>query len=192
MNKPPVNEFTQAIKSVQWSDDHTASWSKSEGAGMYEVRFYRDGKASGAIKRTEQTSINLAGSMTKVGTYSFRVRPINRSNADKKGSWVEAPLKYIDGVIADANKRAHEASKGWKREEIGWRYENSDGSNVVNGWNLINNQWYFFNEKGYMVTGWINWNGKDYYCEISTGKMLMNCVAPDGAVIGADGAKISY
>lgn len=189
---PPVNEFTQAIESAQWIDDHTASWSKSEGAGTYEVRLYRDGKSSGAIKRTEQTSINLAGSMTKAGTYSFRVRPVNRGNADKKGDWVEAPLKYIDGVRASANKRIYEASNGWKKDEIGWRYEISNGSNVVNDWKLINDQWYFFDEKGYMTTGWINWNGKDYYCEISTGKMLMNCTAPDGAVLGADGAKVSY
>ena len=189
---PPVNEFTQAIERVQWSDNNTASWSKSEGAGTYEVRLYKDGKPSGAVKRTEQTSINLAGSMTKAGTYFFRVRPVNKSNAEKKGDWVEAPLKYIDGVLADANKRAQEASNGWKKDEIGWRYEISEGSNVLNDWKIINDQWYFFNEKGYMTTGWINWKEKDYYCEISTGKMLMNCTTPDGFVLGVDGAKISY
>ena len=189
---PPVNEFTQAIESVQWSDDHTASWSKSEGAGTYEVRLYRDGKVSGAVKRTEQTSINLVGSMTKTGTYSFRVRPVNKRNIEKKGDWVEAPLKYVDGVLADANRRTYEANNGWKKDDIGWRYEISDGSNVINDWKLINDQWYFFNKKGYMATGWINWKEKDYYCEISTGKMLINCTTPDGAVLGADGAKISY
>ena len=32
-------------------------------------------------------------------------------------------------------------------------------------------QWYFFDENGYMKTGWIHWNEKDYFCD-ETGAML--------------------
>ena len=48
---------------------------------------------------------------------------------------------------------------------------------------------YFFDEEGYMKTGWIHWNEKDYFCDES-GAMLVNTVTPDGASVGADGAKL--
>jgi glucan-binding YG repeat protein len=40
-----------------------------------------------------------------------------------------------------------------------------------------------------MKTGWIHWNEKDYFCDES-GAMLVNTVTPDGASVGADGAKL--
>ena len=38
-------------------------------------------------------------------------------------------------------------------------------------------------------TGWIDWNGKQYYCDPS-GAMLANTTTPDGIQVGADGARI--
>ena len=45
------------------------------------------------------------------------------------------------------------------------------------------------NPDGYMRTGWIDWNGKQYFCDPS-GAMLENTVTPDGFQVGADGARI--
>ena len=42
---------------------------------------------------------------------------------------------------------------------------------------------------GYMKTGWIHWNEKDYFCD-ETGAMLVNTVTPDGASVGEDGARL--
>ena len=59
----------------------------------------------------------------------------------------------------------------------------------MNQWQYINDYWYFFNEKGYMVTGWVLWNNIWYYCSDS-GAMLTNTTTPDGYRVGADGAWI--
>ena len=56
----------------------------------------------------------------------------------------------------------------WIREESTgrWWYRNSDGSYPKGGWwqDPASGIWYFFDEQGYMQTGWIDWNEKRYYC----------------------------
>ena len=32
-----------------------------------------------------------------------------------------------------------------------------------------------------MVTGWIEWNGKSYYCNQENGDMLVSAMVPDGS-----------
>ena len=49
--------------------------------------------------------------------------------------------------------------------------------------------WFWFDESGYMKTGWIDWEGRSYYCTES-GEMLKDAETPDGQRVGSDGAKI--
>lgn len=60
----------------------------------------------------------------------------------------------------------------------------------MSSWQYIDNVWYYFNETGYMVTGWVQWNSKWYYLSDS-GAMLANTTTPDGYYVGSDGAWIS-
>lgn len=58
-------------------------------------------------------------------------------------------------------------SKGeWIQDETGWWYRNANGTYPANCWfqDPANGKWYFFNEAGYMMTGWIDWNDQKYYC----------------------------
>lgn len=41
-----------------------------------------------------------------------------------------------------------------------------------------------------MVTGWIDWEGKRYFCNES-GEMLKDCITEDNYRLGEDGAVIS-
>ena len=41
-----------------------------------------------------------------------------------------------------------------------------------------------------MQPGWIQWDGKEYYCS-ENGDMQVNCMTPDNYWVGEDGAKIS-
>lgn len=55
----------------------------------------------------------------------------------------------------------------WMQDAKGWWIQYSDGSYPKNAWKLLpwNNTtaWYFFDEAGYMKTGWLNHNGKWYF-----------------------------
>ncbi len=59
----------------------------------------------------------------------------------------------------------------WKRDSVGWWYQNDDGSYQQNQWfQDKNGKYYYFNAAGYMLAG---------------------TVTPDGYQVGADGAWIS-
>ena len=55
----------------------------------------------------------------------------------------------------------------WMQDAKGWWIQYADGSYPKNEWKLLpwNNTtaWYFFDEAGYMKTGWLNHNGKWYF-----------------------------
>ncbi|WP_124067244.1 cell wall-binding protein [Clostridium sp. E02] len=186
---PPVNEFTQKIQEAYWSDDHTASWRKSSGAGRYEVKLYRNGKRMGNVDTTEETSLDLRDALTKPGTYFFRVRPMNKINPQNSGEWVESSSRSVNESMAQANRLTNKEEGIFQRNETGWWYENSDGTFPVNSWKKVNKKWYYFDARGYMKTGWISWNQKQYYCDEESGQMLFSCITPDGATVGEDGAK---
>lgn len=61
----------------------------------------------------------------------------------------------------------------WIQDSVGWWYRREDGSWPVSTWwqDPVSGSWYYFNNQGYMETGWIDWNGSWYYC------------LPDGAMV---------
>ena len=40
----------------------------------------------------------------------------------------------------------------WKKDNIGWWYQNHDGTYPKSQWKSINSKWYYFNQKGYLLT----------------------------------------
>lgn len=142
---PPAGEFTQAIGLAQWNE-YKAGWSPSIGAGSYELKLYRDGKSVGTVKTTNETSMDLKSVLTKEGNYTFRVRPVNAKNPEKKGDWVESSSQFIDQEKARFNASSDGGS--WKQDATGWWYENEDGSYIKNNWLNISGVWYFFDERG--------------------------------------------
>ena len=65
----------------------------------------------------------------------------------------------------------------WIKDSMGWWFKNSDGSWPKSTWREITRKagkdWYFFNEAGYMHTGWLSWNGNWYYLNEGTDNHLI-------------------
>ena len=57
----------------------------------------------------------------------------------------------------------------WTMGENGWKFLKTNGEYATNTWGYINNQWYYFNEAGDMVTGWYFVNGRWYYLNPAEG-----------------------
>ena len=51
----------------------------------------------------------------------------------------------------------------WKRNNVGWWWEEDNHSYPVNQWKTINGKNYYFNNRGYMVSGWNRIGGVWYY-----------------------------
>lgn len=77
----------------------------------------------------------------------------------------------------------------WCLDQYGWWFRNTDGSYTRNNWQIIDGSYYFFNESGYMRTGWIPWNNRWYYCG-PDGALCSNTRTPDGYYVGGDGVWI--
>ena len=91
----------------------------------------------------------------------------------EKGS-SECPGRYFP---LEKVKQTSKPSDGvWIEDEVGWWYKHSDGSYTKCDWEFIDGEWYYFDYKGYRVTGWLHLtsNDKDYYF-YSDGKMAHDC-----------------
>lgn len=111
----------------------------------------------------------------------------------------------------------------WQEDENGWKLIGKDGSKPINRWAKVgwngSVSWYFFDEKGYIITGWFKdgdhlyylnpvegtnkgrmltgWQSIDgawfYFKETkdnAEGSLLTNTVTPDGYRVGENGARI--
>lgn len=90
----------------------------------------------------------------------------SRYNADKISS----------AIVSGLTGQEVSSSKGgqWLQDEVGWWYKHSDGSYTKADWEKIDGKWYYFDYKGYMCTGWIQVNRKDYLL-YSDGSMAHDC-----------------
>ena len=78
----------------------------------------------------------------------------------------------------------------WVQDNVGWWYQNDDGSYPKSQWFLDGSTWYYFDANGYMVSNcWIG----DYYLGAS-GAMLTSTYTPDGKWVDASGkaAEVIY
>lgn len=78
---------------------------------------------------------------------------------------------WEDFQAAVRSGQKHEV--GWHHDQCGWWYQNEDGTWPAMCWKLINHHWYLFGASGYMLTGWVQWDGEKtgagdwYYLEES-------------------------
>ena len=66
----------------------------------------------------------------------------------------------------------------WIKDDTGWWYKHSDGSYTKQDFEQIDGEWYYFDYKGYMVTGWLylTSTGCNYLFD-SNGHMYHDCDA---------------
>lgn len=91
-------------------------------------------------------------------------------------------------MSGDLNNAVNGTSKeGWNKVGANWTYVKE--GKAVTGWvKDTDGKWYFLNESGVMVTGWIQNDGKWYYLN-AWGEMLVDTNV-DGYKLGIDGVWI--
>ena len=73
---------------------------------------------------------------------------IGDSYVDGSGAWIPGKARY---------------STGWIQDGARWWYRHQDGRFTKDNWEFINNNWYFFDQSGWMVTGWLKRGNTWYY-----------------------------
>ncbi|WP_315073881.1 GH25 family lysozyme [uncultured Clostridium sp.] len=92
----------------------------------------------------------------------------------------------VDGVNTDCDMNefnegvltalAGEWIQGTEEDSGKWWYKHSDSSYTKADWEHIDGEWYYFDYKGWMCTGWLLVKGITYCC-YSDGKMIHDTIA---------------
>lgn len=154
---------------------------KDASSGYYDVSLYR---GSGLVKKLEAyqgTSYNFYPYMTKEGSYSFKVRAVPSTDAQKKygskSEWTQSDEVYIDKQhVSDGSGQNDTTNSGgqvgWIQSGDTWYYKYPDGTYQKNSWAKINEKWYLFDNDGKMLRGWQQRNGIYYYLD-NSGAMVV-------------------
>ena len=97
--------------------------------------------------------------------------------------------EIVDGLTG---QKVNSNKGQWILDNTGWWYKHDDGSYTKDGWEKINNKWYLFNDRGYMLYGWQYSSGANWYYlgNKDDGSMKTGWVLTDGKwyYFNSDGA----
>lgn len=79
-----------------------------------------------------------------------------------------------DGRRAEENRLTQvEYPLGWNKNEAGqWWYADTPNSYIAGRWAYIEDRWYVFDQKGFMIKGWFKQGNDWYYMNLADGAML--------------------
>jgi glucan-binding YG repeat protein len=192
-----------AVESADWDVNRTGKIDViSYGGNGHQIQLYRDGKKTGggiidigqSGARNGAFTIDVSKYIRVPGKYTFDIRQFNEET-HARGTWYSCTNTYtVTDEVAAANRAKYgyisDDGYGWQKDSVGWWYRMPGGSYPANRWVMDNEHWFWFDERGYMVTGWRLIGGKWYYFNPS-GEMLADTTTPDGYTVGADGAYIA-
>ena len=92
---------------------------------------------------------------------------------DANGGAVMRRERRASVILGYATPAYDEEKVGWIQEGKHWWYRHVDGSYTKNGWEKINNKWYYFDKDGWMITGWLETKDGWYYLK-EDGSMAEN------------------
>lgn len=177
------DEEIEAPQNPTWGTHGDGSWEPVDMAKCYQARLVRDGRPvnTTAIETTD-TTCDFTSLITRPGTYTFKVRAVNRFNAASYSDWAESRKFTIDEATLAALKgtgsaggsetpaapgqsaAADSASSAgqpntpgqWSNENDTWYWKTPDGTNAQLQWIYVDGSWYYVGADGQMATGW-NW-----------------------------------
>ena len=163
------NEDETDIEPEDPADKNSDSRGNSESSGGSHSGSSGSGNsgsssASGSASTGRGSSSGSAGSSS--GSFSGGGSSAGASSGG--GGGASGAVKLSSGTTGQVLGVERASFDGkWRQDAKGWWIQYSDGSYPKNEWKLLpwNNTtaWYFFDEAGYMKTGWLNHNGKWYF-----------------------------
>lgn len=164
-----------------WKDSGygKAYWKKGEiTSNAYDVYLYKGNSIVKKLEGIKVTNYDFYPYMTKVGSYSFKVRTVPYTEEEKKygkkSEWTESDEFYIsEETVSDGSGQLPDGmgngnwqgitQVGWIQDGSTWYYRYPDGSYQKNSWLKINERWYLFDTNGKMMTGWQQRNSQWYF-----------------------------
>jgi len=131
----------------------------------------------GGTKIKGATDKKYTPDTSKEGYYYYFVVATN--TVDKKINLTTSKLKeiHVDPELEPTPDDGEK--KGWIQDKTGWYYLDKNGEKIKSKLKAIDDVKYYFNKKGYMVTGWQEIKKKWYYFN-EDGSMATGFITVDG------------
>ena len=119
-------------------------------------------KVSGSWYYMESNGARVADGWKCINNKCYYFDKNGKMAAD---TWIDGSYVDASGVwIKDKKQEPENVTKtGWVQYSGHWMYYNTDGSYVKSNWKSVNSIWYYFDQNGWMVTGWMTLSSGKYY-----------------------------
>lgn len=119
-------------------------------------------KVSGSWYYMESNGARVADGWKWINNKCYYFDKNGKMAAD---TWIDGSYVDVSGVwIKDKKQEPENVTKtGWVQYSGHWMYYNTDGSYVKSNWKSVNSIWYYFDQNGWMVTGWMTLSSGKYY-----------------------------
>ena len=161
----PTDKNSESSRNYESAGSSDSGISGSNNRGSSGSGGTGSSSASGSASTGHGSSSSSAGS--SAGSFSGGGGSSTGSSSGGGGG-ASGTVKLSSGTAGQVLGAERASFDGkWMQDAKGWWIQYSDGSYPRNEWKLLpwNNTtaWYFFDEAGYMKTGWLNHNGKWYF-----------------------------
>ena len=175
MQVGPVNNGSWDVGGG-WNAESYAAVELIESHGSKE-EFMRDYKLYVELLRNLADEAGLPKTLDSDSLAGIKTHQYCTNNQPNNHSDHVDPYPYLAkwGISRDQFKKDIEgglSESGWKPNETGWWWEESDGSYPTDRWKKINGEWFRFDNRGYcLINRWFN-DGKDWFYLDKRGAMV--------------------
>lgn len=141
---------------LKWTTEGKVTWDAIPNTSSYDIRLYRDGVLVMDLHNTRDPWYNLSAKLTKAGTYIYHVRSHHYTDFANMSDFAISPSFVIDNTLSNAYRNK---LIGWRQDSHGWWYQTSDEGYLKNGWILLDEYYYYFDENGYLLVDTITPDG---------------------------------
>ncbi|MDR2024480.1 MAG: hypothetical protein LBQ71_14820 [Hungatella sp.] len=171
-NKATPSEATPSEPEKPTDKGKGSSGESSSGGGS--------GRVVSAKKTEADTYPNATWQIGENGTWILK-----KSNGELVKGWAK-----VKGIWYHMNLETGFMTTGWFTDTDGKIYYLTNIGAMLQGWNHIDNKWYYFETSGFRFSGWLlNKDNKWYYLG-TDGIMLADTTTPDGYNVDSNGAWI--
>ena len=153
---------------------------------------------SGFISNLSSISNYIESRKLWIANYTSSYSNVNTGFFNNVVGWQYTENGTIGGFTGDCNYfnencLANESKAGgWMLDNTGWWYKHTDGTYTKGEWEKIDNKWYLFDSRGYMLYGWQYSSADNWYYlgNASDGSMKTGWVLTDNKwyYMNSDGA----
>ena len=171
-NAEGIAAYIKENNSSMWGKSPTEQM-KLDRENLFKTQYYKEyekieGGLQALVNHFTDTEAGIEDNPEKAEAFTNEINGGSKSN-NSSGSETKGTAS---GTVSNTGGT-------WKSDDTGWWYQYNGGS-WATGWKNIDGKDYYFNDKGYMQTGWVQGSDGKWYYLGADGAMVTGTQSIDG------------